>query len=518
MRIDNRILCYLLGEPAHDEKLVGLIEPIEIETITAIPLPPIYQTIVNQISQIWSNTNDQKISPIQLYSDEPESKQAIAAAACQKAGSKLIEINAIILPENPKEIEKLTRHWQRESRLSNTTLFLDTEDILRGDATKNQAITKLIGNIKSQVIISAQERQPPRKHSPVAIDVPKLSYSEQIVIWREILGSEAEKMEQYIRKLASYFNLTPSGISAAYITAKSSLNNSEASETEMLENALWNACRIQARPHLDDLAQRIVSKAKWSDLILPEKEIKTLREIVAQVIRRAKVYSHWGFGGKGERGFGISVLFSGSSGTGKTMAAEAIASVLGLDLYRIDLSCVISKYIGETEKNLQRIFKAASHGGAILLFDEADALFGKRTEVKDSHDRNANMEVSYLLQEMEAYQGLAILTTNFPQSIDNAFLRRLRYIVKFPFPDPSARAKIWRGVFPDQTPTEGLNFQKLARLNVSGGSIRNIALNGAFLAADAEEPVMMKYLLEAARTECIKIEHLLTEPEIKGWV
>ncbi|MCP2730595.1 AAA family ATPase, partial [Limnofasciculus baicalensis] len=157
------------------------------------------------------------------------------------------------------------------------------------------------------------------------------------------------------------------------------------------------------------------------------------------------------------------------------LTALAVAFTLFLTALAIDLSCVISKYIGETEKNLQRIFKAASHGGAILLFDEADALFGKRTEVKDSHDRNANIEVGYLLQEMEAYQGLAILTTNFPQSIDNAFLRCLRYIVKFPFPDPSARVRIWRGVFPDQTPTEGLNFQKLARLNVAGGTIRNIA-------------------------------------------
>jgi SpoVK/Ycf46/Vps4 family AAA+-type ATPase len=215
---------------------------------------------------------------------------------------------------------------------------------------------------------------------------------------------------------------------------------------------------------------------------------------------------------------GISVLFAGGSGTGKTMAAEVLANELRLDLYRIDLSSVVSKYIGETEKNLRRVFDAAEEGGAILLFDEADALFGKRSEVRDSHDRYANIEVSYLLQRMEAYRGLAILTTNLKEALDPAFLRRLRFVVQFPFPGVAQRAEIWRRVFPSGTPTEGIDPVKLARLNVAGGNIRNIALNAAFLAAEAGEPVRMPHLLRTARSEYAKLEKPLTESEIGGWV
>jgi len=243
-----------------------------------------------------------------------------------------------------------------------------------------------------------------------------------------------------------------------------------------------------------------------------------LREIAAQVRHRVTVYDTWGFGARSARGLGISSLFVGTSGTGKTMAAEVLANELRLDLYRIDLSSVVSKYIGETEKNLRRVFDAAEDGGAVLLFDEADALFGKRSEVKDSHDRYANIEVSYLLQRMETYRGLAILTTNMKNALDPAFLRRIRFIVQFPFPDEQQRAEIWRRIFPPGTPTEGLNIGKLARLNVAGGNIRNIALNAAFLAADEGKAVSMAHLLRAAQSEYAKLESVLTDAEIGGWV
>jgi SpoVK/Ycf46/Vps4 family AAA+-type ATPase len=199
------------------------------------------------------------------------------------------------------------------------------------------------------------------------------------------------------------------------------------------------------------------------------------------------------------------------------MAAEVLANDLKLDLCRIDLSQVVSKYIGETEKNLRRVFDAAEEGGAILLFDEADALFGKRSEVKDSHDRYANIEVSYLLQRMENYRGLAILTTNQKHALDTAFMRRIRFVVQFPFPDAALRAEIWRRIFPPETPTRDLDIAQLARLNVPGGNIRNIALNAAFLAAAAGEPVGMKQLLQAARSEYAKLEKPLTASEISGW-
>uniref|UniRef100_UPI0031FCD2F3 ATP-binding protein n=1 Tax=Sphaerothrix gracilis TaxID=3151835 RepID=UPI0031FCD2F3 len=281
---------------------------------------------------------------------------------------------------------------------------------------------------------------------------------------------------------------------------------------------LWHASRLQARPQLDDLVQRLSPRETWSDLILPDQPCRVLREIVAHIRQRTQVYETWGFSSKSNRGLGISALFAGVSGTGKTMAAGVLAQELQLDLYRIDLSSVVSKYIGETEKNLRRVFDAAETGGVILLFDEADALFGKRSDVKDSHDRYANMEVSYLLQRMEAYRGLAILTTNLKDAIDPAFLRRIRFIVRFPFPDLEQRAAIWQRIFPAQLPTQDLNYRQLAKLNVAGGNIRNIALTAAFLAAENQSPVTMAHLLQSTQSEFAKLERPLPTAEVKGWV
>jgi SpoVK/Ycf46/Vps4 family AAA+-type ATPase len=285
-----------------------------------------------------------------------------------------------------------------------------------------------------------------------------------------------------------------------------------------LETLIWDVCRTQARPHLDGLAMRIRPAAGWDDLVLPIRQKQILREIAVHARNRMKVYNTWGFASKSNRGLGISVLFTGTSGTGKTMAAEALANELRLDLYRIDLSSVVSKYIGETEKNLRRIFETAEEGGAMLLFDEADALFGKRSQVKDSHDRYANIEISYLLQRMEAYQGIAILTTNMKDALDGAFLRRIRFVVHFPFPDGAQRAEIWQRVFPKETFTSNLDMTKLARLNITGGNIRNMALSAAFLAAEEGEPVTMEHLLRSARSEYAKMQRTLTDAEVRDWL
>jgi SpoVK/Ycf46/Vps4 family AAA+-type ATPase len=269
---------------------------------------------------------------------------------------------------------------------------------------------------------------------------------------------------------------------------------------------------------LEALAERVMSISGWDDLVLPEPQIAILRHIAGQVRCHARVVEEWGFGSRSSRGLGTSALFAGGSGTGKTLAAEVLAAELKLALYRIDLSAVVSKYIGETEKNLRQIFEVAADSGAVLLFDEADALFGKRSDVKDSHDRYANIEVSYLLQRMEAYPGLAILTTNLKSALDSAFQRRLRFIVDFPFPNAAQREAIWRLAIPASAPTEALDYAKLARLNVSGGAVRNIALNAAFLAAEADEPIGMRYLLAAAHAESTKLERPLGATETKGWV
>ena len=279
----------------------------------------------------------------------------------------------------------------------------------------------------------------------------------------------------------------------------------------------WASNRRIARPTMDALAQRIEAIADWNDLVLPEPQLSVLREVATHVRQRERVYDDWGFAAKSARGLGISALFAGPPGTGKTTAAEVLARELKVDLYRVDLSGIVSKYIGETEKNLNRLFSAADGTNVVLLFDEADALFGKRSEVKDSHDRYANIEISYLLQRMESYQGLAILTSNMKQAIDPSFLRRIRFVAHFPFPDADAREAIWRGVFPARTPTADLDFARLAQLNVSGGNIRNIALAAAFSAAEAGTHVTMHHLAQAARAEYAKLERQISNGEFRGW-
>jgi SpoVK/Ycf46/Vps4 family AAA+-type ATPase len=278
-----------------------------------------------------------------------------------------------------------------------------------------------------------------------------------------------------------------------------------------LYDVLWDACLARTRPRLDTLAERLDPKATWDDIVLQENIVMLLRQITNQVRQRGKVYEDWGFRKQVSRGLGMVTLFAGESGTGKTMAAEVIANDLRLNLYRIDLSAVISKYIGETEKNLRQLFDAAEDGGAILFFDEADALFGKRSQVKDSHDRYANIETNYLLQRMEAYKGLAILATNMKSGLDDAFTRRLRFIVDFPLPQPIDRQRIWRKVFPPETPVGELNYQRLAEFNLSGGSIYNAALNAAFLAAQDDAPVSMPHVLNAVLIEFRKSDRIIDE-------
>ncbi|WP_009917495.1 ATP-binding protein, partial [Burkholderia humptydooensis] len=278
------------------------------------------------------------------------------------------------------------------------------------------------------------------------------------------------------------------------------------------EPTLWHALREAARGGLDTLAQRIDSRTAFDDLVLPPFVAAQLREIAAQLRDRQTVYDDWGFGRGQTRGLGIAALFAGESGTGKTMAAEAIANAARVDLYRIDLSSVVNKYIGETEKNLARLFDAAETSGAILLFDEADALFGRRSDVKDSHDRYANIEVAYLLQRIETYRGLAILTTNMKSALDRAFLRRIRFVVNFPFPDAAARESIWRRQFPAAAPLGAIDFGALARLNLAGGHIRSVALNAAFKAAGGGGAIDQAALMDAARAEYAKLERSFNGP------
>ena len=447
LRIDERVMHYLAGIRHRDARLIGLIDPLP----AARDLVPSHQAAADRIIATWRGHGDDAPLPVvQLCGSDAIGKRGIAATACDALRLEPLLMAADVLPTTPAEIDALVRLWDRETLLEPCALILDCDEVDSADSLRVGAVARCIDQMRGLVIISSQDRQRARQRPVVTLDVDRPGTEEQGVLWRAALGDTAPRLNGHLDALLSQFSLGTAEIASASAMARGEPD-------EQIAAILWEACRVQSRARLDDLAQRIVSPACWDDLVLPEAQRGILREIAVHVRQRATVYQQWGFASKGARGLGVSALFAGASGTGKTMAAEVLANELKLDCYRIDLSSVVSKYIGETEKNLRRVFDAAEVGGAILLFDEADALFGKRSEVKDSHDRYANIEVSYLLQRMESYRGLAILTTNLKSALDTAFLRRIRFVVQFPFPDAAQRAEIWRRVFPPATPTEGLD-------------------------------------------------------------
>jgi hypothetical protein len=510
LNIDECVLHYLAGLRFFDERLNTYIKPVP----SSGALVPSHQKIVQQAAAVYQTGTDGKQAPLfQFYGKDCGSQYTIASTVCSMLNLSINMINVQVIPREPRELEALARLWNRQAALTQSALLLDCSDLETSDQTLENTLKLFVSEVRSVLILTGQERRSIPEHRPLNFEVAMPTSSEQMEFWQQLLDGNASFE---IESLVSQFNLNTSTISLVYDEAIK-LKETNGAKGD-LGAVLWETCRVQSRRRLGELAERINPNATWDDLVLPEAPWQTLKEMAAQVRQRLKVYETWGFGSRISRGLGLTALFAGHSGTGKTMAAEVLANELHLDLYRIDLSQVVSKYIGETEKNLRRVFQAAEDGGAILLFDEADALFGKRSEVKDSHDRYANIEVSYLLQRMEDYHGLAILTTNMKEALDTAFLRRLRFIIQFPFPNTEQRKEIWRRIFPTATPLEKLDFAKLARLNLSGGNIRNIALYAAFLAAETDEPVRMNHLLRAARVEYGKLEISLTDSEIRGWV
>ena len=497
LRIDERVLHYLVGVSYLDRRVAALVSPVA----DGGDLPPSHVAIADRAAALVTG-DDRPV--VELVAADDSAARAVAAAACFSAGLRLHALAAADVPAVPAEREALARLWERESVLGGTALLVETPHA--ETAEEHRAAAALVDDVAGVVFVCGGGL-PGAKRPSVRLDLARPSFPERAEAWRRALGPLAAQVDGAVDAIAAEFDVGPAGVRTA-IAAAAGVDDPVA--------ALREACRSRGRRQLDALAQRVEPAARWDDLVLPERDLETLHEIAAHVRNRTTVHETWGFAAAGGRGLGVSALFTGPSGTGKTMAAELLAGELDLDLYRIDLSRVVSKYIGETEKNLRRVFDAAENGGVILLFDEADALFGKRTEVKDSHDRYANIEVGYLLQRMEAYSGLAILTTNAKDSLDTAFLRRLRFVVRFPFPDAAQRAEIWRRIFPSAVPTNGLDAERLALLTVSGGSIRGIALNAAFLAADAGEPVGMAHVGRAARTEYAKLEKPAIEAELGG--
>ncbi len=474
LQIDECILHYLMGESYYDDRLSHLLKPLSDRD--ADPLPPSHDRVVRELVEIWETPDPLCDSVrVQLTGWESNDKSAIVAAAGDRLNRPVKVLLCDRLPTDQENITFIIKRWQREYTLTQSFLLLDCDALNLSDPTKRATVLQLIDDLNTPFAIATRERIYHSRSPLRTFEIAPLTYHEKLELWQTHLGETAVTLNGRVETIVAQFNLSQTSIKTACQSLRKSTIHSlssdevnDAEDPDIESDRLWNICRTMARSRLDDMARRIETKATWDDLILPEKQLKTLQEIAAQFRQQAKVIQEWGFSRKNSRGLGMTSLFSGPSGTGKTTAAEVLAREFNLDLYRIDLSSVVSKYIGETEKNLRRIFDAAESGSAVLLFDEADALFGKRTEVKDSRDRHANVEVSYLLQRMEAYQGLAILTTNLKKALDQAFLRRIRFIVSFPFPNNQARGEIWARIFPAETPTQGLDPKKLASLSLSG--------------------------------------------------
>jgi hypothetical protein len=507
LQIDERILHYLTGLHYLDERLVGLAEPVQIEGTLA----PSQERLVEQVAATWQQAPG-GLPVIELWGRDPASQQLIATAAAQAVGLSLYQLSLFAIPQTPAERSAFIRLWEREALLSHRALLLDLTETEPDEANRAGQLNQLLRSLNGPLLLMSRGPTRSEQRAVVSFKVGNPTRQEQSQLWQQALSQDSLNLNGNVEALVAQFDLNAAAIKAA--SARASATGEASLE---MEAQLWQACRSQARPQLGSLAQPLEAVAGWNDLVLPEPQKRILQEIVTHVRRRHTVYEGWGFAAKSKRGLGISALFAGASGTGKTMAAEVLANTLRLDLYRIDLSAVVSKYIGETEKNLRRIFDAAESGSVILLFDEADALFGKRSEVKDSHDRYANIEISYLLQKMEAYLGLAILTSNMKEALDDAFLRRIRFLVRFPFPGPEQRRNIWQSVLPDKVPRQELDFGQLAQLNIAGGNIRNIAMHAAFLAAEAGQPLTMGHIRRAAETEYAKLEKTLTAGETRGW-
>ncbi|MEU5716794.1 ATP-binding protein [Streptomyces sp. NPDC020403] len=508
LRLDERILHFLVGSPYLDARLHGLLR----RTTAPDTLPASHALAADRVAAGWAGAGRGAPLRVELVGADFRTRADIAAVAARRSGLGLYEMSAADLPAAPASRDLLARLWQREAVLLPAALLLEAGDLDREQSAATDAFVESAA--VPLVVSSSGPRQTARPRGERVV-VPPLDADEQLGVWTGAFAAVPEVSEGDLRDLVAQFSLPAHLVRSAGASVARDLPGEDELDATGLA---WRAGLAEARMGMDELGRRIEPQAVWDELVLAERQLRMLRAITAHVRQRPTVYDEWGFAGTLRRGLGVTALFAGGSGTGKTLAAEVMAKELGLDLFVIDLSQVVSKYIGETEKNLRKVFDAAEQGGALLLFDEADALFGKRSEVKDSHDRYANLEVSYLLMRMEAYRGLAVLTTNMKQALDTAFMRRIRFVVDFPFPGESERAEIWRRVLPARAPTKGVDPALLARLTVAGGSIRNIALSGAFLAAEEGDHLQMRHLLEAARTEYLKLDRSLTPAEVHGWV
>jgi SpoVK/Ycf46/Vps4 family AAA+-type ATPase len=452
-------------------------------------------------------------------------RSLIIEALAAHLGRPLLRVQWSRLRAASIGIEESGRLINREATLRDSLVLIEGVDEAIGEADSDKAKATSLQTLAhaltgSEVLATGAAAPADVRHRlavrVLAFEVRYPTASERVEIWaRTLPPGIASQVNGEIATIADKFHFTPGQIVHALQVAALAAPRDAQDEPIVTARALQARCRDEAQRGLHLYCEQIVPRFEWDDIVLPADTRVQLQEICYWVKHGAQVYDAWGFGVKLAATKGVTVLFSGPSGTGKTMSAEVIANDLQLDLFRVDLSRVVSKYIGETEKNLSRIFEQSAASNCILFFDEADSLFGKRTEVKDAHDRYANIEVNYLLAQMDRYQGLIIVATNLKGNLDSAFIRRFSHVVEYPVPNERLRQEIWRKAFPASTPLAAdVDFAFLAqRLDLSGANIKNIALTSAFLASADQRNVDMEHVIRATRREYQKIGRICSKSE-----
>jgi hypothetical protein len=515
LKPDPQVVHLLVGHGGLDARLAAFCRMVEPSaTLAGAPVAGDVRRAL-RASVVKARKTERRLK-LYFRGRRGAGRRLVAEALAGETGSRLLLVDLARAPEGAADFEQALKLALREAEFQDALPYLEGFDAVC-DGERRALGEPLAAPLEGAagVLFLAGERAPAPavlgQLEVLEIPFPEPDFAERRDCWRENLRRRRIKLEaRELDHLAGRFRLTRGEIAAAagVAAARARWHAAARGRSSRLTLAeLCAAARVQADGNLKNLAHKIEPKYTWGDIVLPPDQLSLLEEVCEQARHQHLVYGEWGFDRKLSLGRGLNVLFTGPPGTGKTMAAEVIANDLYLDLYKIDLSQVVSKYIGETEKNLRQIFEEAQGCGAILFFDEADALFGKRSEVKDAHDRYANIEVGYLLQRMEEYDGIAILATNLRQNMDEAFVRRMHAVVEFPFPDEEYRRRIWESLFPPEAPLGGdVDFAALAReIKLAGGNLKNIGLAAAFYAAADGGLIRTQHLAHAARREFQKL-------------
>ena len=502
LSVDERLTNYLRGVNHIDERL----EPYLTALPTAVRSEPA-QAAAMRVQETLAHDTD-TWPTINLVGPEKSVHDDVIGIVCDTADlvPRQIDISAFA-DTAPHTRRTLIGLFGREALLAALALVVDTT----GDLVADAIVNELIRLLPAPLFVTSTERWATDFPAVRAVHVGALTRGHQVSIWQRALSGHATSVNGEIHDIAQQFDFSADAISDAVSRAASAVDGL------ITPQDLWDAARETRSTGLDQFARRIEPCFGWDDIVVDDATRAQLQELADQVRHRTTVYENWGFAAQLGRGRGITALFAGPSGTGKTMAAEILAGHLRLALHRIDLAGVVSKYIGETEKNLRQVFDAAERSGSILMFDEADALFGTRTDVRDSHDRYANLEINYLLQRMEDYTGLAILATNRRSALDSAFLRRLRFIVEFPFPASAQRHRIWEQMLPAGALRGDLDYGGLSRLEIAVGSGQERGVDGDGANVAAGEAIEMDHLLRAAAREYTKLGKPISADEFGDW-